>query len=111
MYKLTNSPSILRLMDNAYIPPESSLPDWQMYQSWLAEGNIPFPVDSPSPSQLLEKLDAENQLTQRNLREAIMLLVETVKTANPAVDLTPIPGIAKVFEVEAEAAKLREQLQ
>lgn len=59
----------------------------------------------------LARLDAENALTQRNLRETIMLMTEAFKTVTGgAVDLSQIPGVAKVYEVEAEAANLRSQL-
>ena len=66
---------------------------------------------SSSPIQELFNLDMQNQLTQRNLRETIMLMSEAVKTLSQGtLDLTVIPGVAKVFAVEAEAAALREQL-
>jgi hypothetical protein len=59
----------------------------------------------------LGKLDAENQLTQRNLRETVMLMAEAFKTLSQgALDLSHIPGVAKVYEVEAKAAALRDQL-
>ena len=68
-------------------------------------------IPAPTPIDLLNKLDAENQLTQRNLRETVMLMTEAFKTVtNGAVDLSAIPGVAKVYEVEAEAAALRAQL-
>jgi hypothetical protein len=59
----------------------------------------------------LAQLDAENTLTQRNLRETVMLMAEAFKTiSGGAVDMTVIPGVAKVFEVEAQAAALRAQI-
>jgi hypothetical protein len=59
----------------------------------------------------LAALDAANTLTQRNLRETIMLMNEAFKTvSNNALDLSRIPGVAKVYEVEAQAAALRSQL-
>ena len=71
----------------------------------------PAVVPAPTPQDLLAKLDAENQLTQRNLRETVMLMTEAFKTVtNGAVDLSAIPGVAKVYEVEAQAAVLRVQL-
>lgn len=86
----------------------------------LPAGSVPItaeeaealkPVHTPTVAEQLAKLDAENALTQRNLREALMLLSEAVKLAsNNAVDLTTIPGIAKVYQVEAEAAALRAAL-
>jgi hypothetical protein len=75
-----------------------------------AEALRPKPPE-PTAKDLLEKLDAENALTQRNLRETVMLMAEAFKTVtNGQVDLTTIPGVAKVYEVEAQAAALREQL-
>ena len=70
------------------------------------------PVPPPPTTQdLLNKLDADNALTQRNLRETVMLMAEAFKLiSNNAVDLSTIPGVAKVYAVEAEAAALRAQL-
>ena len=65
----------------------------------------------PTAKDLLAKLDADNKLTQRNLRETVMLMSEAFKTVtNGAVDLSQIPGVAKVYEVEAQAQALRAQL-
>lgn len=59
----------------------------------------------------LAELDAANALTQRNLRETIMLMSEAFKQATSgAVDLSQISGVAKVYEVEAQAEALRAQL-
>jgi hypothetical protein len=75
-----------------------------------AEALRPKPPE-PTAKDLLDKLDAENALTQRNLRETVMLMAEAFKSVtNGQVDLTTIPGVAKVYEVEAQAAALREQL-
>jgi len=65
----------------------------------------------PSTFDLLAKLDADNTLTQRNLREFILLTAEAVKMAtNGAVDMSQVVGVANVAVVEAEAAYLRSQL-
>ena len=83
-------------------------------QAWLSEGNMPEPADIPPPPTVQEQLatlDADNTLTQRNLRETVMLMTEAFKTVtNGAVDLSAIPGVAKVYEVEAQAETLRAQL-
>lgn len=72
----------------------------------IAATNIPA-----TPLQALQRLDAANQLTQRNLRETVMLMTEAFKlVSSNSVDLSAIPGVAKVYEVEAEAAALRAQL-
>lgn len=66
---------------------------------------------APTTQYLLAKLDADNTLTQRNLRETIMLMNEAFKlVSSNAVDLSNIPGVAQVYAVEAQAAALRAQL-
>ena len=42
MYKLSNSPSILRVADGAWLPNNGS-----EYLAWLAAGNTPQPADVP----------------------------------------------------------------
>ncbi len=48
MYKLTQS-GVRRLSDNSDIPNDPANRDWGKYQEWLAEGNIPEPMDVPNP--------------------------------------------------------------
>lgn len=68
-------------------------------------------ISLPTTIDLLKKLDSENALTQRNLRETIMLMSEAFKQiSGGTMDLSSIPGVAKVYEVEAEAETLRAQL-
>ena len=71
---------------------------------------IQNPPPLATPAAQLAKLDADNTLTQRNLRDFILLTVKAVQQLNPALDLTQIPGVAKVVAVEAQAATLRTQL-
>ena len=69
------------------------------------------PALPPTPLELLAKLDADNALTQRNLRETIMLMAEAFKAAtNGAIDLSQVRGVQMVYAVEAEAEALRAQL-
>lgn len=72
----------------------------------LAE--LPAP-QLPTPVELLVALEANYTLTQRNLREFILLTVEALKVGAP-VDLSVLPGVQVVAAVEAEAATLRAQL-
>ena len=75
-----------------------------------AEALRPVPP-APTTQDLLAKLDADNTLTQRNLRETVMLMAEAFKlVSSNAVDLSNIPGVAQVYAVEAQAAALRAQL-
>jgi hypothetical protein len=49
MYRLfkdaINTPLVLRLSDNAYIPFDPANMDFVEYNKWLSEGNIPLPAD------------------------------------------------------------------
>ena len=45
-YQLTTGDTILRLADNAYIPPDPANTDYQAYLVWLSEGNTPLPADT-----------------------------------------------------------------
>jgi len=45
MYQLTQDDTILRLADNAFIPPDPDNRDYREYLAWLAEGNEPLPAD------------------------------------------------------------------
>lgn len=66
-------------------------------------------VRLPTVADKLQALDTANALTQRNLRDFILLTTEALKLGQP-VDLTQVRGIQAVMAVEAEAAVLRAQL-
>lgn len=51
-YQLTNTDSILRLADNAFIPLDPANTDYQAYLAWLAEGNEPLPADDPTTKEV-----------------------------------------------------------
>jgi len=46
-YQLTEGDIILRLTDNASIPPAEGNTDYQAYLAWVAEGNTPDPAPEP----------------------------------------------------------------
>jgi hypothetical protein len=52
-YRLTTGDTILRLADNAFIPPDPTNTDYQAYLFWLEEGNQPEPAPEPEPAPVL----------------------------------------------------------
>lgn len=59
-YQLTTGDTILRLSDNAFIPPDPANKDYQQYLLWLQEGNEPLPPDpipEPEPLTPQQKLE------------------------------------------------------
>lgn len=70
MYKLTNGTTIIRLSDNAFIPPDPANTDYAQYLVWLGEGNEPEPAD-PEPTPV--------ELTPQQKLEAAGLSVEELK--------------------------------
>jgi hypothetical protein len=74
-YQLTQGDTILRLSDNAFIPPDPANTDYQQYLLWLEEGNEPLPPDpipEPEPLTPEEKL-AQSGLTVEELKELLGL--------------------------------------
>ena len=63
----------------------------------------------PTTQDKLNAIDSANALTQRNLREFILLAAQAFKLGQP-IDIMAIPGVAKVAQVEAEAQALRAAL-
>jgi hypothetical protein len=48
-YQLTTGDTILRLADNAFIPPDPANTDYAAYLEWVAAGNTPDPAPEPEP--------------------------------------------------------------
>jgi hypothetical protein len=74
-YQLTQRGTILRLADNAFIPPDPANTDYQAYLAWLEAGNTPEPAPEPEPVPELtpaEKLAASG-LTVEELKSLLGL--------------------------------------
>jgi hypothetical protein len=48
-YQLTQGDTILRLADNAFIPPDPGNRDYREYLEWVDAGNTPEPAPAPPP--------------------------------------------------------------
>jgi hypothetical protein len=60
-YQLTINDCILRLADNAFIPPDPANTDYAAYLEWVEAGNMPDPapmVAPPAPLTTEQKLEA-----------------------------------------------------
>jgi len=74
-YQLTTSDSIIRLADNAHIPPNPGNRDYREYLDWIDAGNEPEPApEPPTPVELTpaEKLAASG-LTVEELKTLLGL--------------------------------------
>ena len=70
-YQLTTGDTILRIADNAFIPPDPANTDYAAYLAWVEAGNMPelAPIVEPAaPLTTEQKLEAAG-LTVAELRE------------------------------------------
>jgi len=75
MYQLTTGDTILRIADNAFIPPDPGNTDYQAYLRWLEDGNTPLspdPIPEPEPLTAQQKLEAAG-LTVEELKDLLGL--------------------------------------
>jgi hypothetical protein len=70
-YQLTTGDTILRLADNAFIPPDPANTDYAAYLEWVEAGNTPEPAPEPV---------APVELTTEQKLEAAGLTVAELKT-------------------------------
>jgi len=70
-YQLTTGDTILRLEDNAFIPPDPANTDYAAFLEWVEAGNTPDPAPEPV---------APVELTTEQKLEAAGLTVAELKT-------------------------------
>jgi hypothetical protein len=96
-YQATESAAVIRKSDGAWIPDDSGNADRQLFQAWLALGNLPDPVtpSNPVPSvisdrQFFQQLAIEGVITQDEALAAVKT-GEIPAALKQAVDSLP-PG-------------------
>lgn len=74
-YQLTETSSVIRLADMAFIPEDPANPDYVAYQAWLEAGGKPKPVPprgKPKSLSPKERLEATG-LTVEELKQLLGL--------------------------------------
>lgn len=99
MYKLGKNNTIIRLSDNAHIPPDPGNRDYAEYQEWLSHGNTPL---SPDPEPDNTKAEAITKLKEIDLK-SIRSIREWLATQETAPEWIK----AREAEAETERGKLR----
>lgn len=54
-YQATVSDGVIRLDDNAFIPADPANSDYVAYLEWVAEGNTPAPIPTPTVESIVQR--------------------------------------------------------
>lgn len=79
MYKLTRFGSILRLLDNASIPPDPLNVDYAEFLAWVKAGGVPEPADvvePPAPKGELPKVEDIDAMGLEEVKGVLKALIE-----------------------------------
>jgi hypothetical protein len=101
----TISETILRVADNAYIPPDPANRDRQQYEAWLAEGNEPDPPD-PLPEPTPPPPDPNVRLDT-----GVDAAASTYNEMTPPPAAAQQPGGTGGMSVEERLLRLEESLK
>lgn len=96
-YKRLMAGCVMRLADNAAVPPDPNNTDYQAYLKWKAEGGV------PAPEFTAEELDAQAALASAQLQMA-----QTTQENLPSfqVVMDAIDGLTTIAQMRAFLKKL-----
>lgn len=87
---VAGSDTVLRVLDQAFIPNDPANRDRADYEAWLAEGNAPDPAPPPSQAgviaqsaQSLQLSDAKQLAAQGRTDEAVAALINIIEAQTP----------------------------
>lgn len=102
-FKLTAHGSVIRLSDNAIIPPDPDNTDYAEFLVWKAAGGVPDPVDPPSKDEInvpiLAQISELEAKQARPLREIRLAELKGLPVPEAAVD--------RLQEIDAQVSALR----
>ncbi len=101
MYKLTNTDSVIRLSDGAWIPNDPANTDRAAFAAWLAAGNTPEPADPIVPV-------VPQSVTPRQARLAL-LQIGKLDAVSAALAAIPDPAQRTAAQIEWEYAAVIER--
>ena len=99
-YRITDTDTVIRLADNAFIPADPANMDYLAYQAWLAEGNTPEPVPQPTAEEQAASIRAERDqklkqsdwIATKHLESGLMVPQEWLDYRQALRDITTQDG-------------------